>query len=83
MQMLAVSAAIPLAQIIAGIALLVNASWGRWLTLIWAAALVIFSLPVVVFGLAGVVVAPYAAGVVMVLFAPWWRPALARVTRTR
>ncbi|MHC4448026.1 MAG: hypothetical protein ACYSXF_09645 [Planctomycetota bacterium] len=71
MQLLAVAAAIPLAQIIAGIALLVNARWGRWLTLTWA------------FGWAGVVVAPYAGGVVMVLFAPWWRPALARVTRTR
>ena len=46
------------------------------------AALVIFGLPVFAFGLAGVVVAPYAAGVVMVLFAPWWRPALTRVTRT-
>ncbi len=81
-QMLAVAAALPLAQIITGIALLVNASWGRWLTLIWAATLVIFGLPVVVFGLAGVVVAPYAAGVVMVLFAPRWRPALIRMTRT-
>ncbi len=48
-----------------------------------AAAVAIFGLPVVIFGLAGMVVSPYAAGVVMVLFAPWWRPALARVTRPR